>query len=324
MSAEAVCLDAEYEAHPIADRLPMMNVEQFRIHCDDIRQNGLVMPISVFEGKILDGRNRYKACKEVGIEPRFEPYVGETPMQFVWSMNGARRQFSKSQLAALAVAFLPELEAEAKKRQVESLMRGDQIPVRALMPQRENKHGSAVIAAAKLLGVGETYVKRAKTISIRSPELFQEILAGNICIDEARRVVAGSVPFEERKQIKRVGNVPKNERAKEISRLASFGADGPQIAQSLGISEELVSSIAKAEGIDFHKSKAHRVKTERVIVESVNTLAGIALGLQFIDLVSADFSVETVSGWLGSIKKSMVEIGRVRRALENIKRGEDK
>lgn len=45
--------------------------------------NGLRVPIVTIEGEagpvILDGRNRYRACVEAGVEPRFESYAGDKP-----------------------------------------------------------------------------------------------------------------------------------------------------------------------------------------------------------------------------------------------------
>jgi len=43
----------------------------------DIKENGLVEFIVLHEGKILDGRNRYNACNDAGVEPKFVEYEGE-------------------------------------------------------------------------------------------------------------------------------------------------------------------------------------------------------------------------------------------------------
>lgn len=41
----------------------------------------------MLDGDVLDGRNRYRACAEAGIAPRFEEFVGADPLAFVLSMN---------------------------------------------------------------------------------------------------------------------------------------------------------------------------------------------------------------------------------------------
>ena len=43
--------------HPISDVWPMMDEAKIAELADDIRKNGQLVPVWLYEGKILDGRN---------------------------------------------------------------------------------------------------------------------------------------------------------------------------------------------------------------------------------------------------------------------------
>src|SRR6476620_9632473 len=75
--------DAEMKAHPYADILPLLEGEAFDALVSDIRANGLMEPITIHEGLILDGRNRHRACGAAGIEPKFLEFNGDDPLAFV-------------------------------------------------------------------------------------------------------------------------------------------------------------------------------------------------------------------------------------------------
>src|SRR5262249_19529426 len=96
---------AELEFHPLANIFPLMEGQEFEALIEDIRAAGLHEKITLYEGCILDGRNRYRACKAVGIDIttlEFYEYDGPDPLGFVISLNLARRHLSESQRAMIA------------------------------------------------------------------------------------------------------------------------------------------------------------------------------------------------------------------------------
>lgn len=80
----------ELKNHPAADAFPLMDAIRLDELKADIAANGQREPITLCDGMILDGRNRYRACVELGVEPDTREYSGD-PWAFAWSLNGARR-----------------------------------------------------------------------------------------------------------------------------------------------------------------------------------------------------------------------------------------
>lgn len=139
-----------YKDHPLANLLPLLTQPELRDLADDIRANGLLAPVTLFEGKILDGRNRYRACKLAGVEPKFREFKGKDALAFVLSANVHRRHLSESQRAMIAA-------------RVATMERG--------RPQGEGEAGSkkATADAARELDVSPATVKRAKQVLREAP-----------------------------------------------------------------------------------------------------------------------------------------------------------
>ncbi len=91
--------------HELAKFFPAMEGDDFAALCEDIKAHGLLNPIVLHEDKILDGRNRARACEKAGVKPTYEPFVNGKALDYVVSQNVHRRHLTGGQKAALAVEF---------------------------------------------------------------------------------------------------------------------------------------------------------------------------------------------------------------------------
>lgn len=170
------------EYHPAANIFPLMAGDDYELLKRDIATNGLQEAIWLTpDGRILDGRNRHRACIDLDLTPQFRTYTGDVPMAFVVSLNLARRHLTSSQLAALSTDVLPMLEAEARERMsAAAANKGKEI-----FPYPEN--GQARDAAAELFNTNPRYVSDAKRIKADAPDVFEQVKAGEMTIPQAKR-----------------------------------------------------------------------------------------------------------------------------------------
>jgi hypothetical protein len=91
----------EYDFHPLAELFPLIEGQEFEALVADVRTNGIIVPIILHQGKILDGRNRYRAAKAGGHAFTAKDFrdlaPGLDPKAFVISANIARRQLTSKQ-----------------------------------------------------------------------------------------------------------------------------------------------------------------------------------------------------------------------------------
>ncbi len=176
------------EFHEVANIFPMMGDEDYMALVADIQYNGLLEPIWTYQGKIIDGRNRYKACLEIDIEPQFREWGGHGSLvAFVVSLNLKRRHLTSSQKAMIALEVESQLAKEAEKR----MLAGKAYDPGTILSQGRSAHQAAVI-----IGTSGTYVKEAKKIVEQAPELKNAVLNGTLNIPEAK--VIAPLPKEQR------------------------------------------------------------------------------------------------------------------------------
>jgi len=92
--------------HPICLLIPPADEDELQDLTDDICAHGLIDPIVLFEGMILDGRNRSAACERAGVAPRYVQFAGgrEDALILVVSHNLKRRHLTKQAVADALVA----------------------------------------------------------------------------------------------------------------------------------------------------------------------------------------------------------------------------
>jgi hypothetical protein len=186
------CGMIEMGIHDEANIFPMMNAAEFEALKGDIKANGLKKPIVVHEGKILDGRNRLRACVEVGVEPKFEEWDQKgDQFDFVIGANIIRRHLSKSQKALIAYEMVKRKAVTAKgytgaERSVGDGTEKDSGDGKS--GKSKNKHDcEAAERAAKLCCTNRQYVTDVKRIAEEAPEKLDEIKSGRKTIPQIKR-----------------------------------------------------------------------------------------------------------------------------------------
>jgi len=172
------------EFHDIAEKFPMMNSDELEDLIADIKANGLIEPIVLYEDKILDGRNRYLACGEAGVKPHYDYYKGDEPVSFVASKNLHRRHLNASQRAMIASDVKPMLEEEAKRRMTAGINQYSS-PSELI---HEGK-GRSDNKAGELFGVSGRYVSDAEKIKNEAPEYVEPIMSGDMTITQAKKEI---------------------------------------------------------------------------------------------------------------------------------------
>ncbi|TXH06091.1 MAG: hypothetical protein E6R05_01910 [Candidatus Moraniibacteriota bacterium] len=197
--------------HRYADIFPMMDDVDFQRLIEDVKLNGLQEPIWLYQGQILDGRNRFKACVEAGIESEFREYQGTKPLEFVLSLNLSRRHLNSSQCAFIALEVERVLAEEAKERQVEAgKQRADSernevgtfVQLKEKIPEagQEKPEPQAREKAASIVGnTNARYVQDAKKIEREAPEVKALVMSGKVHMGDA--VKLSRLSTEKRKAV---------------------------------------------------------------------------------------------------------------------------
>lgn len=172
---------ATHPIHPVCELLPVLPEDQLEELAEDIKANGLKIPIQTFKGKVVDGRNRLLACQLAGVEPKFQEIKTKdgngSIYDLVKSLNLVRRHLNDDQRAMIGVALV---NAKHGQRQSETVVTAGK--------------------AAKLVNVSTPTLKRAKIVATKgTEELKKRVMQGEVPMVTAARIA--KLPKTKQKQI---------------------------------------------------------------------------------------------------------------------------
>lgn len=210
--------------HPLADAFPLMEGEPFDELVADIRDHGLHHPVTLFEGMILDGRNRWRACQQLNIPHTEVRYTGDDPVAFVVSENLRRRMLSPRQ-AALAAERLATVKRGAplgnkRAAKTEPAFAGS-VP--------ESEHYVSIPEAAALTGASTATVERVRQVRTHGvPAVVAALETGEMSPWTASQL--SRKPPEEQQQIMDSTPIQKVAAAVSPPRSKPPVASGPEAA----------------------------------------------------------------------------------------------
>jgi hypothetical protein len=154
--------------HPLSELFPLLEGKAFEELVTDIEINGVREPVLTYQGQILDGRNRWRACEAAHLEAPTVEYTGNAPLAHVISLNLHRRHLDDSQRAVVAAKIAnmnPGRRAEGAAEHVS---------------QEE---------AAAVMNVSRTQVVRAKRVLKKAPpEIVTAVETGRVSVAAAEAI----------------------------------------------------------------------------------------------------------------------------------------
>jgi ParB-like chromosome segregation protein Spo0J len=162
-----------YQQHSLSAAFPSMTDEEYQSLKDSIDVNGVLNPITIYEGMVLDGWHRYQAAMELGMDcPEAELEDWIDPKDFVLAQNKNRRHITMSQLA-MATAAVYEWISVGR-------------PNNSAMMAPLNKTNDEL---AEISGTSKRTIARAKAVmKDATPEVQDAVKSGKIGLYKAQEI----------------------------------------------------------------------------------------------------------------------------------------
>lgn len=179
---------------------PEAKAEDYDRLKQDIEANGYdsSQPIILYQGDILDGWNRQKACNELKKKPTYETFRGTDQEAIRYMMRtNKRRNLNSGQWACIAVeaedlieAIRKEVEKQRRAKQAETQAKKEEPIGKKISPQVTSKEENKTAhKTAELFNTNRTYVNQATKLKEQAPEVFEAVKAGTMRMTDGSKAV---------------------------------------------------------------------------------------------------------------------------------------
>lgn len=231
------------EIHPDANTVRMMTDEEYVALRDDIEKNGQLVPATICQGKLLDGRNRLKACHELGVGLWVEN-AGDSDVDtvaMVYSLNVTRRHLNTAERAFMG-ADMANLENGARDG-----FRGNQYQkggeVKSKMDSTKQSRKYTRHEAAAVVECSPQDITAARNVRKYAPELEEKAKRGEIHIREAEK--------QAKKKALKTGKIEEKKKPQEkvvpitpATKISGDSASWDDLLFAIDFKTELISAAA--------------------------------------------------------------------------------
>ena len=178
--------------HDYAESFSLAEGKQFESLVKSVKDSGLKYPIiRRHDGVYVDGRNRWRACIEAGIEPRFEvrELTEEETIDLIAISNIERRHMNESERAMASEDYV-ERKVECRKI-ITGKSAGNSVVEKDGPGKPSDGIEQATKEAAEKFNNSVRQIRKARAVKRANPELAEKARRGEISLNKADRIIKG-------------------------------------------------------------------------------------------------------------------------------------
>lgn len=252
----------KYAQHPLSAAFPAMSADDFQALKDSINEVGVLNPITVFEGMVIDGWHRYTAANELGMDCPVVELGDVDPRDFVLAQNKARRHVTQAQLAIATTTVYAW-------RPVGNPALSNSAPGAELKTTKE---------LAVSAGVSERTIEQAKAVQTKAaPEVVEAVKAGEIGLKKAAAIA--KLPKEEQaaaihktapKAVPEAPPAPANHELEEaVSTINELAAENDQLRDRVAVAAMSGTDEERAMAAETIAELRNQIKTLEAELDAV-------------------------------------------------------